>query len=76
MTDGVWEVERIVDLVRQGRAWRYVVKWTGWPSEHNTHEPLENLLPDAEGALQDFESRVGKFAPTRKRMLAARGPRS
>ena len=74
LTDGVWEVERIVDLVRRGAGWRYIVKWSGWPSEHNTEEPLTNLHPGAEGALLDFESRTGKYTPARRK-AAARGPR-
>ena len=78
LTDGVWEVERIVDLVRRGNGWRYVVKWTGWPSEHNTEEPLDNLLPDAEGALREFEARTGKYTAARRKRRedVARGPRS
>ena len=66
LTDGVWEVERIVDLVRRGKGWRYVVKWSGWPSEFNSLEPLENLLPGAEGALRRFESRTGKYSDARR----------
>ena len=66
VTDTNWEVEEIIDLVRRGRGWRYLVKWQGWPHDTNTYEPLEHLVSDAEDALIEFEHRTGKIHPARK----------
>lgn len=38
-----YEVERIKDLRRFGRQWKYLVKWQGYEDTHNTWEPLKNL---------------------------------
>ncbi len=65
VSDTEWEVGHIVDLVRRGRGWRYIVSWKNWGSEWNTEEPLENL-EGAEDALKEYESRTGKYHPRRK----------
>ena len=40
-SDGEYTVERILRHRRQGRGWRLLVKWLGWPEP--TWEPLQQL---------------------------------
>lgn len=46
-----WEVEEIVADKKVGDDTFYLVKWTGWPVEYNTWEPLEHLT-NASQAIQ------------------------
>ena len=40
-SDGEYTIERILRHRRQGRGWRLLVKWLGWPEP--TWEPLQQL---------------------------------
>ena len=40
-SDGEYTIERILRYRRQGRGWRLLVKWLGWPEP--TWEPLQQL---------------------------------
>ena len=40
-SDGEYTIERILRHKRQGRGWRLLVKWLGWPEP--TWEPLQQL---------------------------------
>jgi len=61
-----YSVERILDYrkrrVRSGRKVRYVheylVKWTGYSSDHNTWEPARNFSPDLLPKLQEARERA------------------
>ena len=39
--DGEYTIERILRYKRQGRGWRLLIKWLGWPEP--TWEPLQQL---------------------------------
>src|SRR6202043_314813 len=38
-----YEVEVILDVKKVGRGVKYLVKWSGYPTEENTWEPCQNL---------------------------------
>ncbi len=50
---------------------QYFVKWVGWAHEHNTWQPLENLLgsPETEAMVQkfnDLEDKKRKWASNKE----------
>ena len=49
-----YKVEMILDLKRQGRGTKYLIKWEGYPEADNTWEPYTLLKGSAEEALQEF----------------------
>ena len=49
--DGKYTIERILRHRRQGRGWRLLVKWLGWPEP--TWEPLQHLQETT--ALNTYE---------------------
>ena len=49
-----YEVEAVLDLRKQGKGTKYLVKWEGYPEADNTWEPYALLKEMAEKALQDF----------------------
>nr|CAJ18350.1 putative H3K9 methyltransferase [Lepisma saccharinum] len=56
--DGYYEVERIVDYVREnGEDW-YFVKWRGWDNSSNTWEPPQNLVHCQELLVDFFKKRI------------------
>ena len=50
-SDGEYTIERILRHRRQGRGWRLLVKWLGWPEP--TWEPLQQLQETT--ALDTYE---------------------
>jgi hypothetical protein len=40
----VYEVEDIVDVTTINSRTHYRVKWVGWSKQHNSWEPLENIM--------------------------------
>ena len=53
MPEGQYEVERVVDYVRDDTGEMYFVKWKNWEEEFNTWEPPQNLV-NCDVALLDF----------------------
>ena len=61
----MYEVERVLDYrtrrVGKGQRKRtvheYLVKWTGYSSEHNSWEPARNFTPDMTPALDEARMR-------------------
>ena len=49
-----WEVEEVLDEKRTKDIVYYLVKWTGWPSEYNSYEPVA-YLTNAPQAIVSFE---------------------
>jgi transposase InsO family protein len=70
-TEPLYKVERILDFrvrrVRAGRRFRnireYLVKWTGYSSEHNSWEPEKNFTPDMADALSAARDAAGTQRP-------------
>jgi hypothetical protein len=42
-SQGKWQAEAILAKWKRGKTTRYLVKWKGFPHEHNTWEPPKNL---------------------------------
>ena len=60
-----YEVEAILDLRRQERGTKYLVKWEGYPEADNTWEPYALLKGMADEALWDFhEAYPDKLRPS------------
>jgi hypothetical protein len=38
-----YDVEKILDIRKEGRQWKYLVKWEGYDTSENTWEPLKHL---------------------------------
>ena len=38
-----YDVESILDVRKEGRQWKYLVKWEGYDTSENTWEPLKHL---------------------------------
>ncbi|KAK1918667.1 hypothetical protein P3342_001716 [Pyrenophora teres f. teres] len=53
LEDDEYEVEEIKDLRKDGRQWKYLVKWQGWPESHNTWE-LEQNLTNCKELVQEY----------------------
>ncbi|ODM96262.1 Histone-lysine N-methyltransferase SUV39H2 [Orchesella cincta] len=51
--EGQWEIEEILDFMRDDFGDYYLVKWKDWEAEYNTWEPPTNLL-NCEGELLRF----------------------
>ena len=51
--EGQYEVEKVVDYVRDETGEMYFVKWKNWEEEFNTWEPPQNLV-NCDGALLEF----------------------
>ncbi len=70
-TEPLYKVERILDFrvrrVRAGRRFRnireYLVKWTGYSSEHNSWEPEKNFTPDMADALSTVRDAASPQRP-------------
>ena len=62
----IYEVESIIDSeAPQGRqAFKYLVKWKGWPHKYNTKEPVENLTL-SKGNLDIPRALPRKIMPSR-----------
>lgn len=54
----LFEVESIIAKRGSNRRVEYLVKWLGYPHWESTWEKSSSLLPDAEEAVAEFESRV------------------
>jgi hypothetical protein len=54
----LFEVERIIAKRGSNRRVEYLVKWLGYPHWESTWEKGSSLLPDAEQAVEEYESRV------------------
>ena len=52
-----WEVEEVRDKRRIKGVVHYLVKWTGWPSEYNSYEPIHHLV-NAPKAIASFERKL------------------
>lgn len=71
-TKPLWSVERVLDYrcrrVRTGKKFRYVhewlVKWTGYSSEHNSWEPAKHFTPDLKSELEAVRFRAKREART------------
>eukprot|EP00327_Prymnesium_parvum_P012039 CAMPEP_0184393324 /NCGR_PEP_ID=MMETSP0007-20130409/34462_1 /TAXON_ID=97485 /ORGANISM="Prymnesium parvum, Strain Texoma1" /LENGTH=60 /DNA_ID=CAMNT_0026744271 /DNA_START=63 /DNA_END=241 /DNA_ORIENTATION=+ len=44
--DDTWEVENVVQYRKCYNNEQWLVKWKGYGEEHNTWEPLENLVTE------------------------------
>ena len=63
-----WEVEKVLDKRKIRDEIRYLVKWTGWPSEYNSYEPVD-YLTNAPKAVAAYERKL-----KRKRKGSNDGP--
>mgnify|MGYP002655140599 CR=1 FL=1 len=71
-TKPLWSVERVLDYrcrrVRTGKKFRYMhewlVKWTGYSSEHNSWEPAKHFTPDLKSELEAVRFRAKREART------------
>ncbi|GLI62700.1 hypothetical protein VaNZ11_005377 [Volvox africanus] len=62
----VYDVERIVDYPfrrigrqrRKRKVHEYLVKWTGYSSEHNSWEPMRNFSPEMKPLLEEARLRA------------------
>lgn len=54
----LFEVESIIAKRGSNRRVEYLVKWLGYPNWESTWEKSSSLLPDAEEAVAEYESRV------------------
>ena len=52
-----WEVEEVVDKVKNKEGVLYKVKWTGWGEEYNQWLP-ENELDGAQEVVKDYEEQL------------------
>jgi len=52
--DDVYTVEKILDRKLEGRDYKYLIKWYGWPKNQATWEPRENLQNISE-LLKEFD---------------------
>lgn len=50
-----YKVEKIIDHGIEGGEHKFYVKWDGWDDDHNTWEPLNNLL-NCEELISEFAS--------------------
>ena len=48
-----WEVERIESHRKQGKGYKYLIKWKGYPSSENSWEPKSNLA-NASDILREY----------------------
>ena len=53
-------VEKILDCEGPPTNRKYLIKWEGYSSEHNTWEPRPNMHPEAE-AIIEFQKANGFF---------------
>ena len=56
-----WEVEAILDHKQDGRSKnrRYLIKWKGWPEDHNTWLPAYPNLRNAKELLDSYDENHG-----------------
>ena len=59
--ENTFEVEAILKHRGENDAIEYLVKWRGYPSEHNTWEPLDSLL-DCQTAVQAYWDQISPEA--------------
>jgi hypothetical protein len=52
-------IEDVVGHKKVGRTIMYRVKWSGYPSEFNTWEPLENIVKPAAGLISNYLEKHG-----------------
>ena len=52
-----WEVEEVLEKRKIKDTIHYLVKWTGWPSEYNSYEPV-NHLENAPQAITAYENKL------------------
>lgn len=55
----LYEVEAIRDKKNEDGINLYLIKWTGWPEDTNTWEPIENLQ-DVLSMVEDFNKEFKK----------------
>ncbi|CAL8109343.1 unnamed protein product [Orchesella dallaii] len=55
--EGQWEIEEILDFMRDDFGEHYLVKWKDWEPDYNTWEPPENLLNCDEEKLRFYKQR-------------------
>ena len=68
----LYSVERVLDYrcrrVRSGKRVRnvheWLVKWTGYSSEHNSWEPARNFTPDLKAVLEEVRLQAKRAAGT------------
>ena len=54
-----WLIEDVIKHKREKDTVYYLVKWLGFPAEHNTWEPLENISRAAGGLIDIYLSKHG-----------------
>ena len=54
-----WEVQEVKGSKNIDGIQHYLVKWTGWPSEYDTWEPIEHLT-NAKQKIKEWEKSNGK----------------
>ena len=60
-----WEVERILDRRILRNKMHYLVQWRGFPAEHNSWEPVDNLA-GASQLIEEFDgARTSRAAGAR-----------
>ena len=47
MSEEIFEVEKLLDIIAQDRKIMVLVKWVGFGDEENTWEPIQNLGKDS-----------------------------
>lgn len=65
MSEGEYEVEKIVGDFWHEDIHYYVIKWKGWPSSENTYEPLSNL-ENCSKKIKKYERKQAKSNPLKK----------
>jgi len=52
--DSSYLIENIIDHKKVGKKIWYMIKWQGYPSDHNTWEELSNIRKPASGLIDAY----------------------